>query len=137
MKKILTITILILLLLPITSSAPSFKGNLPYINTTERYEDPLHPSSELTRYIYTVFSKPYSLSWLEEYVDSEMRPTFLLYHQKDISLLTETPIIGIITHNKESYSIVRIDFEGDVTIESMWRKNESNKYVMFSLIKII
>lgn len=101
----------------------------------ERYEDPFFPTSDLTRFIYKTFSMPYSLSWLETYVDKEMLPTFLMYHQQDISLLLEREIIGVVVTMKESYSIVKIDVEGNGNIESMWRKNDDNRYVMFSLNK--
>jgi len=137
MKKVLILIIIIISIFSFSLSAYSVKGNLPYMNQSERYEDPFFPSSELTPFIYHVFSTPYSLTWLEEYVDDEIIPTFLAYYQEDVSELTQSDIIGITINYKESYSIVKIDFKIDVRVETMWRKNEEQRYVMFSLNKII
>ena len=137
MKKVLILIIILITIFSFFLSAYSVKGNLPYMNQGERYEDPFFPSSELTPFIYYVFSTPYSLTWLEEYVDDEIIPTFLTYYQEDVSELTQSDIIGITINYKESYSIVKIDFEIGVRVETMWRKNEEQRYVMFSLNKII
>ena len=133
MRKALILTILIISLMPIGLCALSFKGNLPYMDNGETYEDIVSSSSDLTRFIYQVCSTPYSLSWLEEYVDEQMLPTFLMYHQQDISLLTTKKIIGITIDMKMSYSIVKIDGEDNLFSESLWRKNEDGQYVMFSI----
>ncbi len=130
MKKILLIIISLFFV-----SHFSFAGNLPILKDGQRYEDPLYPSSNLTIYIYKAFSEPYSIEWVETYVDSEIIPTFLMYHEKEVSSLLEEEIIGVILLHKESYTISKIDFKNGVRIEVLWRKSDEKRYVMFSFKK--
>ncbi len=128
--SILLILISIFSLNSLFSTVPI--GKHPYMQHQEMYEDPFYPSSNLTRYIYSCLSKPYSLEWLETYVAKEVRLTFLTYHQEALSLLSTKEILGIIIDQKESYSIVKIDFATGPRIETMWKLNEDGKYLLFS-----
>ncbi|NCB02263.1 MAG: hypothetical protein EOM67_08880 [Spirochaetia bacterium] len=125
--------IFLLLFLLFSLFPPLFaEGILPFNQQHEKYEDPFYPTSDLTHYIYTAFTTPYSLQWFETYIDSDVRPTFLTYHQDALSLLSTKQIKGVLIDQKESYSIVNVDFDDNTRVSSMWKHLEDGLYVMFS-----